>query len=101
MSTSKRPKPDSHFRRTNPSDRESGNRPHSRSVLEKILHPINGTTSIFASALPVRHDRRGKVSKIRQLLQCPPASLTHPIPKANVDLMKKTINVTINGRLYQ
>ena len=30
-----------------------------------------------------------------------PASLTHPTPKAIVDLMKKTINVTINGRLYE
>ena len=28
-------------------------------------------------------------------------SLTHPMPKANVDMMKITINVTINGRLYQ
>jgi aerobic carbon-monoxide dehydrogenase small subunit len=29
------------------------------------------------------------------------ASLTHPMPKVIVDLMKKTINVTINGRLYE
>ena len=28
-------------------------------------------------------------------------NLTHPMPKAIVDLMKKTINVTINGRLYE
>src|SRR5262245_36493285 len=29
------------------------------------------------------------------------ASLTHPMPKANVGLMKKTITVTINRRLYE
>jgi aerobic carbon-monoxide dehydrogenase small subunit len=29
------------------------------------------------------------------------ASLTHPTPKVIVGLMKKTINVTINGRLYE
>jgi len=28
-------------------------------------------------------------------------NLTHPMPKAIVDLMKKTINVTINGHLYE
>lgn len=70
---SKRQKPDSLFRRTNPSDRESGSRPQSDLCSGRSFTPSTRQLPYSLLAYLSKSYGRQRLSKIRQPLQSPQA----------------------------